>query len=349
MPFAANDFSSNSSNSSTPSFTHPTPLSSIDINNIHSLQDNSFDKNLKRKRSSSYHPHPSPDYPTPSPPDSFEAIIKTEAQEQDQEKGLYRKQEQDPKQKSQDCPPRILTLPQDTNTILLPQHSSSLLPEISLSNSDSQIEALCPTSSQLKDQGTQTDFELPLTERYLNWSGRGRSPFKTPAIAAIDDLKRGAKYIEWLEREIITERKELEKIIQLRIHSVVALRRTRIEVMEDRTHPLNTVQILAHANVDEYLGKSGSPSKLIAKMRESTPPVYYENLEFYQQALPEQMKKFLGAIEEKLGEGSIPSKYEVCQTMTLQDKTVADHRYRLRLLNSTPTHCATLLALPSVT
>ena len=48
-------------------------------------------------------------------------------------------------------------------------------------------------------------------------------------------------------------------------------------------------------------------------MKYSIPPVYYQRLEKYEHALPEQMEKLLGLLDENLGEGCIPSKYEVVQ------------------------------------
>ena len=322
MTVAAGD-----SSSSPPS--HFTYLTSSSLSNrIQSMPDSGVDKSLKRKRSSSHHPQLLSDYPTPSPPESFDAVVKTEEQNEQQERGLIQKRKQEPlsPQESHDNSPRFLTLHHDASTTLLSQASSGFSIEKSCSKSASVIETPGQASYNSKEQGTQTGLELPVSEAYLNWNGRGRSPFKTPAIAAIDGLKKGAKVIEWLEREAAKEREQLEKLIQWKINLVTGLKRTRLEIVQDKMDPLMNIQVLVQPDVDNYEGKSKSPDKYLRKMKYSTPPVYYQRLEAYKHALPEQMVKLLGLLEENLGEGCIPSTYEVVQTMNLRQK---------RLLTST--------------
>ena len=169
-----------------------------------------------------------------------------------------------------------------------------------------------------------------MSEAYLDWSGRGRSPFKTPAIAAIDGLKKGARVIEWLEREGVKERKELEKLIQWKIHLVTGLKRTRLEIEQDRMNPLGNVHVLVQPRDDDYKGKSKSPDKYLRKMRYSTPPVYYQLVENYEHALPERMEKLLGLLEDNLGGACIPSKCEVVEAVTLHQKKIADLHCRRR-------------------
>ena len=153
-------------------------------------------------------------------------------------------------------------------------------------------------------------MELPLTETYLNWSGRGRSPFLTPAIAAIDNLKKGAQLVESLERQVVKEQAELEKVIQLRFTSVNAIRRIRYEIVQDRMNPLDT-RVALPAPADPFDGKSKSPERLLAKMRISTPPIVDQLFESYTKTLPEQVDNLLSLLMHDLGEGCIPLKYKV--------------------------------------
>ena len=153
-------------------------------------------------------------------------------------------------------------------------------------------------------------MELPLTETYLNWSGRGRSPFLTPATAAIDNLKKGAHLVESLERQVVKEQAELEKVIQLRFTSVNAIRRIRYEIVQDRTNPLET-KVALPAPADPFDGTSTSPERLLAKMRISTPPIVDQVFESYTKTLPEQVEKLLSLLVHGLGEGCIPLKYKL--------------------------------------
>ena len=204
---------------------------------LHPLQDIVFHKRLKRKRSPSSPESLKSDHHAHSRPEPVEVLIKAEEQNQNQEKklgqeqglgqkrGLGQKQEpgqtqeqechteQGPSQSLSTC----LTLLNDVHGTHLPQASSAPFTDPIVTTFNPKPQPPIPTSSHYEDQGTQTDLELPLTETYLNWSGRGRSPFKTPAIAAvIDSIKKGAKWVEGLERLVIKEQTELEKVIQLR-------------------------------------------------------------------------------------------------------------------------------------
>ena len=297
------------------------------------MPDGGLDKSLKRKRSSSHHLQLLSDYPTPSPSESFDAVVKTEERNQQQERGLIQKRKQEtlsPQESHDNSSRRFLTLHHDASTTLLPQGIPSFPIESSYSESASVIESADQASYKSKEQGTQTGLELPVSQAYLDWNGRGRSPFKTPAIAAIDGLKKGAKVIEWLEREATKERKELEKLIQWKIHLVTGLKRTRIEIEQDKMDPLKNIQVLVQPDNDNYEGKSKSPDKYLRKMRYSTPPVYYQRIENYGHALPEQMEQLLGLLEENLGAGCIPSTYEVVQAMTSYQERAADLDYRRR-------------------
>ena len=170
-----------------------------------------------------------------------------------------------------------------------------------------------------------------MSQAYLDWTGRGRPPFKTPALAAIDGLKKGAKVIEWLEREAVKERKELEKLIQWKIHLVTGPKRTRLEIKQDKMNPLDKVRVLPlPQDVDSYKGKSQSPDKYLIKMRYSAPQIDYQLFDGYKHALPERINKLLVLLEDKLGEGCIPSIHEVVQTMTLHQEKIADLDYRRR-------------------
>ena len=275
-------------------------------------QEGASEKSLKRKRSSSTHRSSPSGHPS-SCLGSIEVLIKSE--EQEQEGGLCRKQKQEHElgqeqdrhteqsSKSLCTSPAVLN---DVYTTPIPRASPVLL-----SNFSPEQQAPIAISSHYKDQGTQTHLELPLTETYLNWSGRGRSPFKTPVIAAIDGLKQGAKWVEKLERQLIQEQIELEKVIQLRATSVHAAWRFRYEISLNRMDPLQPPVVLAPPPLDEFSGKSRSPERYLDKMRISVPPIRDGKLESYQKAVPEHVKDLLQMLKHDLGKGCIPSKYKV--------------------------------------
>ena len=292
---------------------------------------NSTDKSLKRKRSSSFQQLLSSNYPTPSPPESFEAVFKTEEQEQEQGLNLKQKQDQElhSKQEPDDYLSSSTTLPNDAHTTFLTQTSTSLPFETSVGNSDPGTGVTGITLYESKDQGTQTEVELPETEHYFNWSGRGRPPFNTPATAALDGVRQSAKFVQWLERDTVKERIELEKAIRWKKYCWIGVQKARIEVQQDRMDPLKNVTFLAKP-VDQYEGKSNSPDKYIAKMRVSIPPVNHQYMETYKLALPKQMHELLGLLGDKLGEACIPLTYEVIQTMNLYDILVTDLEHRLK-------------------
>ena len=335
MILPANRSSSSSSSSSTSSTSDFSIPSSSATTNLYPLQDN---KSLKRKRSQSSIAPSLFDYSISSRPESIEVAIKTEEQGLEERWGLCQKQklgqEGDPalKQEQESFEP-ISTCPallNDVHVTHLPRASSALIPDIVSSTFNPEPQFPIPTLSHYKDQGTQTHLELPLTETYLNWSGRGRSPFKTPAIAAIDNLKKGAKLVEWLERQVNEERSELEKVIQRSFHSVNATRRVRYEIVQNRMDPLQSMVVLPKPAVDEYAGRSSSPDKYIAKMRFSTPPIQDGTLEDYPKTLPEQVKDLLILLEGGLSEGCMPSMHMVILIKSLDDRSSTEPECRPR-------------------
>ena len=339
-----------SSSSSTSQFTHPTSSSST---KTLSILDGGIQKSLKRKRkhSSLHDPHLPSGYPTPSPPELFGPVVKIEVQDQRQERDSIQKRKQEPlsTQELLTHSFHFLPLHHDASATPLPQPSSAFPVETSYSKPISVTETPGQSSYQSKEQGTQTGLELPVSQEYLDWTGRGRSPFKTPALAAIDGLKKGAKVIEWLEREAVKERSELEKLIQWKIHLVTGLKRTQLEIEQDKMNPLEKVHVLPlPQDVDSYKGESQSPDKYISKMRHCTPPVYYQTIQECGHTLPERMADLLDLLDVNLGEGCIPSKYEVMQIMTLNHKRIADLDHRRRSRPNNRSNCATSLALHSV-
>ena len=291
------------------------PTSSSSSTQIVSIPDSGLDKSLKRKRSS-------PHYPKSSAPDwTNVVVVKTEEHsQQQQERDLLQTPQQKPpspnKSLGKSARPPLHNHHNASNN-LFPQTSSASCSETSYGKSTSLITSTGQPSFNSKEQGTQTGLELPVREAYLDWDGRGRSPFKTPAFAAIDSLKKGAGVIERLEREAAKERKELVKLIQWKINLVTGLKRTRLEIVQDRMDPLKNIQVFAQPDIDDYRGRSKSPNKYICKMKYSTPSVDYQRFESFEHTLPEPMETLLGLLEGDLGAGSIPLVYEVVQAMIL--------------------------------
>ena len=175
--------------------------SSSSSNTILSRLNGGDNKSLKRKRPPSHYPQLPPDYLTRSRSESCNVVVKVEEQVHQYERSSIKKRQQKPlpPPQSLDNSSRLLTLHCDAGTTILPQASTALRVETSYSKSTSPITTSGQAPYKSKEQGTQTGLELPASQAYLDWDGRGRSPFKTPAIAAIDGLKTGAKLIEWLD------------------------------------------------------------------------------------------------------------------------------------------------------
>ena len=208
----------------------------------------------------------------------------------------------------------------NTLTSYVTQASSSSPSKTCLLDSNPATEVRASASNEFKDQGTQTEVEVPETKVYCNWSGRGRSPFKTPATAAIDGLKGSSKYIEYVEREIVKEQTELDKVIRLKKDYFAEIARVRFKLLQDRMNPLQGAPDLAQPDIDTYEGRSRSPDKYIAKMRLSTPPVYYHRIETYRLGnLPKEIDQLWERLGENLGAGSVPSSYEVIKKINQRE------------------------------
>lgn len=273
-----------------------------------------YDKNLKRKRSSS-HQHQRSGYPTPSRPESYETVVR------DEEQGSHQRPGQNSKQGLQ--VERELHREQEPRNLLFPSiahvHDSSVLPLIESSSdlstetaiTKSSAERLIAAPNNTKEQGTEGDFELSGTEAYVTWSGRGRSPFKTPVTAAIDGLRGKAKLVRRLEQELAKEHKALEDVLRWKRYRLTGIVQTRLEVENDHIDPMKMVERLPPPDVDDHRGRSGSPDKYIRKLANSDTPIIHFLPDAYEHSFPINVERTLGSLEDKLGEGCIPLQFKV--------------------------------------
>ena len=132
-------------------------------------------------------------------------------------------------------------------------------------------------------------------------------------------MKKGAKWVEGLERLVIKEQTELEKVIQLR-WAVNTIRRVRYEIVQNRMNPLDSGIVLAPRPDDPLPRKSASPERYIGKMRHSVPALKSETLRTLPESLPlpNQVKDLLVQLQDGLSEGCIPSTYKVTDDFSIQ-------------------------------
>ena len=181
------------------------------------------------------------------------------------------------------------------------------------------------TGSPARDQAVQTEPFLPSSEAQSAWSGRGRSPYKTPVTAVLDDIKHNARVLESFEKEINLQQSQLQDLITIKRRRLAELHQDKRQVWEtDMAHPLDTAPILRNdKSTSASRPRSTSPVKYLSTMPTAEPPISPYDFEESPDSVPESAFTVLNALEEDLGDGCIPLRYKVIDQECLIPRIVA--------------------------
>jgi len=141
-------------------------------------------------------------------------------------------------------------------------------------------------------------------QAYSDWSGRGRSPFKTPATAAIDGLKTSARWVEALEREISLQQSQLDALVAEKKTRLIDIHHIQSEMAAGRPAP-----VLAQPGTSTT--RSLSPSKYLAKLAAGNPPIVYHTFEEYLDPLPQSVRETKQELQNGLELGCMPEMFKV--------------------------------------
>ena len=114
------------------------------------------------------------------------------------------------------------------------------------------------------EQGTQTDTQSPGIAGPA-WTGRGRSPYKTPTTAALDSLKHNTLQLEALDREIQAQ--------EIWVQQWIASKRQRLALVTQDNHD---VCIMGPTNILDSAPRLRQPEA--SRGRSSSPTRYLEKL-----------------------------------------------------------------------
>ena len=124
-----------------------------------------------------------------------------------------------------------------------------------------------------KEQAMQTELD-PVYKTSNGparaWTGRGRSPYKTPVTAVLDGIKDKTAQLEHFERELIIQQAELDGWVaekRVRLASVAA-QKARISMQRP---PLGVVELPLPSSTSR--GRSSSPDKYLRALRNGKPPI----------------------------------------------------------------------------
>ena len=162
----------------------------------------------------------------------------------------------------------------------------------------------------LKEQATQTDLDLPhQPSKGLApaWTGRGRSPYKTPVTAVLDAIKDKTAQLEHFEHELIEQQAELEGWIEekrVRLASVAA-QKARISMDQP---PLSVVALPTPSSTSR--GRSSSPDKYLRQLRNGKPPILNFDFDELPGDIPQSVSDLLADLRDDLGDSCIPAQYK---------------------------------------
>ena len=192
----------------------------------------------------------------------------------------------------------------------LQAHLSSPPPELHDLQEQEQEQDLGRRGHQ-KEQATQTDLGLLYeTPKGLApaWTGRGRSPYKTPVTAVLDGIKAKTGQLEHFERELIIQQAELDSWIaekRVRLASVAA-QKARISMGRP---PLGVVELAPPSSTSQ--GRSSSPDKYLRALRNGKPPILEFGFHELPGDIPQSVSDLLADLMDDLGDGCIPAQYKV--------------------------------------
>jgi len=149
--------------------------------------------------------------------------------------------------------------------------------------------------------------QLALPTKPITWYGRGRSPFTTPATAALDNIKGNARLLEHLEKELIFRQEDLEKRVEARRSQLDATIQRQSEFSSEDTNPF-AVPVLPSGPCQS---RSISPTKLLGKLANGKPPIIYTTLSAAKGQLTPQVQKLNKYLAVRTGDGYLSRGYEV--------------------------------------
>ena len=191
----------------------------------------------------------------------------------------------------------------------LQPYLSSPPPELHDLQEQEQAQHLCRREHR-QEQATQTDSDLLYSSpkgAAPAWTGRGRSPYKTPVTAVLDRVKDKTAQLEHFERELIIQQAELDGWIaekRVRLASVAA---QKARVMERPALGVGGLPPPASTS----RGRSSSPDKYLRALRNGTPPILNFAFAEFQGDIPQPVSDLLADLMDNLGDGCIPAQYKV--------------------------------------
>ena len=178
------------------------------------------------------------------------------------------------------------------------------------------------------EQAIQKDSDThSCWQAYTEWSGRGRSPFKTPATAAIDGLKEKARLLEAFEREISRHQDQLERLLTVKKARLHKIYQSKSDIAQGERSPRtimgpNTTQTpfsdtpvfpLPTAST----ARSLSPSKYLARLAEGTPSIIHRTFESGQARIPRSVQEVRKLLQEDLDIGCMPQRFKVSSCFSI--------------------------------
>ena len=203
----------------------------------------------------------------------------------------------------------------------LQAHLSSPPPELHDLQGQEQEQDLCRCGHQ-KEQATQTDLGLLYeTPKGLApaWTGRGRSPYKTPVTAVLDGIKAKTSQLEHFERELIIQQAELDGWIaekRVRLASVMA---QNAGISMGRP-PLGGIVVVPLTSTSR--GRSPSPDKYLRQLRNGKPPILEFAFAELPGDIPQSVSDLFADLMDDLGDGCIPAQYKVLALDSLSRQSV---------------------------
>ena len=181
-----------------------------------------------------------------------------------------------------------------------------------------------------KEQGTQTDTQSSGIAGSA-WTGRGRSPYKTPTTAALDSLKHNTLQLEALDREI--------KAQEIQVQQSIASKRQRLALITQHNQDVCIMgpNILDSAprlrQPEGSRGRSSSPTRYLDKLAQGAPPILLYSFETIEDEPPKLVDDAVTLFETALGEKCIPSKYRVRPHLAALSCVSALRMHYIRFIN----------------
>ena len=169
------------------------------------------------------------------------------------------------------------------------------------------------STSLIPDQGTETKSLVDF-EDSQNWTGRGRSPYKTPVTAVLDNIRGNARLLQQFERNILSYQDQLQDLALLKSRCSDQLR-------EQIDQPLNgEMAYLKEVNPFEpssgrATSRSVSPDKYLGMLRNADPPIEPLKIEQALDNLLEPVYDVLKQLSSGLDEGYLPTAYKVRRSL----------------------------------